>query len=113
MINERTILVNGLRKEYTRIQKRTGVKGFFQDVIHPQIETVHALRGISFELRKGEILGLIGPNGAGKTTTLKILSGVLHPDGGTVQVLGHIPQKRTYSYLRSISFVTGRYVSMI
>lgn len=107
MINERTILVNGLRKEYTRIQKRTGVKGFFQDVIHPQIETVHALRGISFELRKGEILGLIGPNGAGKTTTLKILSGVLHPDGGTVQVLGHVPQKRTYSYLRSISFVTG------
>lgn len=107
MINEVTIMVNGLRKEYTRFQKRTGVKGFFQDVIHPQIETVHALQEISFELRKGEILGLIGPNGAGKTTTLKILSGVLYPDGGTVEVLGQVPQKRTYSFLRSISFFTG------
>lgn len=107
MTNEVTISVNGLKKEYTRHQKRTGAKGFFQDVIRPQIETVHALQGITFELRKGEILGLIGPNGAGKTTTLKILSGVLYPDGGTVEVLGQVPQKRTYSFLKSISFFTG------
>lgn len=107
MINEETVSVNGLRKDYTRIQRRMGVKGFFQDLIHPQILTVHALKGISFELKKGEILGLIGPNGAGKTTTLKILSGVLYPDAGTVDVLGEVPQKRTNSFLRSISLFTG------
>jgi len=107
MPNKVTVSVKGLRKEYTRYQKRTGFKGFFRDIVHPQIETVQALQEISFELRQGEILGLIGPNGAGKTTTLKILSGVLYPDGGQVVVLGQLPQKRTQSFLRSISFFTG------
>ena len=107
MINEVTVSVNNLSKDYTRIQRKAGVKGFFQDLLHPQILSVHALKGISFELKKGEILGLIGPNGAGKTTTLKILSGVLYPDNGAVEVLGQIPQKRTRSFLSSISLFTG------
>jgi len=107
MSNKVTVSAQGLTKEYTRLKKRTGIKGFFQDIIHPQIEKVHALQNISFELREGEILGLIGPNGAGKTTALKILSGVLYPDGGKVEVLGQLPQKRTKRFLKSISFFTG------
>ncbi len=50
-----------------------------------------ALKGVSFEVRKGEVFGLLGPNGAGKTTTIKILVGLLEPDGGTVSVLGKSP----------------------
>ncbi len=50
---------------------------------------VKALKGISFEIREGEIFGLIGPNGAGKSTTLKILSTLLTPTGGRAEIFGH------------------------
>lgn len=50
---------------------------------------VHALRGVSFEVRRGEIYGLIGPNGAGKTTTLRIVATILQPTRGDVYVEGH------------------------
>lgn len=49
---------------------------------------VEALRGVSFEIAPGEIVGLLGPNGAGKTTVLKILTGYLQPDGGSAEVDG-------------------------
>lgn len=48
----------------------------------------HAIKGISFELKKGEILGLLGPNGAGKTTTIQMLLGLTNPDGGSIQYFG-------------------------
>jgi ABC-2 type transport system ATP-binding protein len=49
---------------------------------------VEALRGISFSVSPGEVVGLLGPNGAGKSTTIKILTGYLHPDSGLVKVNG-------------------------
>jgi sodium transport system ATP-binding protein len=49
---------------------------------------VHAVDGISFEARPGEVFGLLGPNGAGKTTTMRILCTVLRPTGGTARVAG-------------------------
>src|ERR687885_677344 len=54
---------------------------------------VEALRGVSFEIRAGEVFGLLGPNGAGKTTTVEILEGYRRRDGGTVDVLGVDPER--------------------
>ena len=56
--------------------------------LHKQYGDVHALRGISFAIERGEVVGLLGPNGAGKTTAMKILTGYLLPDGGTARVAG-------------------------
>ena len=50
---------------------------------------VEALRGVTFEVRKGEIFGFLGPNGAGKTTTIRTLMGLIKPSGGTAHILGH------------------------
>ncbi len=50
---------------------------------------VEAVRGLDLRVKRGEIYGLVGPDGAGKTTTLRMLCGVLTPDGGQVRVLGH------------------------
>ena len=55
---------------------------------------VEAVRGISFEVRRGEVFGLLGPNGAGKTTTVEILEGYRDRSGGRVAVLGYDPAER-------------------
>jgi ABC-2 type transport system ATP-binding protein len=49
---------------------------------------IQALKGIDFEVNEGDIVGLLGPNGAGKSTTIKILTGFLHPDEGSVEIDG-------------------------
>lgn len=56
--------------------------------LHTYYGNIHALKGISLEVHKGEIVTLIGSNGAGKTTTLKSITGLLKPDSGSVQFLG-------------------------
>ena len=63
---------------------------------------------ISFTIQKGEIVGFIGPNGAGKSTTIKMLSGILYPDGGSVMIDGFIPYKQRKQYVKNIGVVFGQ-----
>jgi ABC-2 type transport system ATP-binding protein len=56
---------------------------------------VHALRGVTFEIKKGEVFGLLGPNGAGKTTTIEILEGLRQPDSGKVRVCKMDPARES------------------
>ena len=65
------------------------------------------LRGISFRAQPGEIFGLLGPNGAGKTTTLRLISTLLSPDSGTVEVLGFDTRKAPDEVRRRIGVVTA------
>ena len=58
------------------------------DNIHVYYGAIHALKGVSLEVEKGEIVTLIGANGAGKSTTLRTISGLLAPKGGTISFLG-------------------------
>lgn len=63
------------------------------------------LHGISFALRRGEVVGLLGPNGAGKSTTIKVLTGVLPPGGGMVRVAGHVLPDEAVAAKRRIGYV--------
>lgn len=71
-------------------------------------KTVHALQDVSFEIEQGELVGYIGPNGAGKSTSVKILSGILTPDGGDVTVGGIVPWKERRKHVRRIGVVFGQ-----
>ena len=51
--------------------------------------SIHAVRGISFKVEEGEILGFLGPNGAGKSTTMRMITGFIPPNGGTASICGH------------------------
>jgi ABC-2 type transport system ATP-binding protein len=68
---------------------------------------VEALRGISFEVERGELFGLLGPNGAGKTTTIKILATLLLPSAGSARVLGFDPAREPGKVRPRIGHVFG------
>jgi ABC-2 type transport system ATP-binding protein len=65
------------------------------------------LKDVSFSLEEGYIMGFIGRNGAGKTTTLKAMLGLVHPDGGTVTVLGENFAENEFACKQKIGFVLG------
>ena len=85
------IQVEHLTKTY-RVSRRDG--GLIQAVKalgRRETQEVRALDDVSFSISDGEIVGYIGPNGAGKSSTIKILSGILVPDGGSCVVNGRVP----------------------
>jgi len=102
------ISVRGLRKYYQVHKRPPGLKAALRSLVHRTYTTVKAVDGISFEIDAGERVGFLGPNGAGKTTTLKVLSGLLHPSEGEVQVDGHVPKRREDAFLKKIMLVMGQ-----
>ena len=87
------ITVKNLSKNYKIKEKEKGLKGSIKSIIKPKYKIKKAVNNISFEIEKGEILAFIGPNGAGKSTTIKMLTSILTPDKGTIDILGLNPQK--------------------
>lgn len=100
--------VKSLLKEF-RIQKRqTGFIGSLKSLIKPEYQIKTALDRISFEVNAGELVGYIGPNGAGKSTTVKILSGILVPNGGDVKVMGKTPWENRIETVKQLGVVFGQ-----
>jgi ABC-2 type transport system ATP-binding protein len=73
--------------------------------LHKRYGDVEAVRGLSFRVDRGEVLGLLGPNGAGKTTTVEILEGYRDRSGGEVSVLGHDPAEDSIDLRRRVGIV--------
>ena len=102
------IKAENLSKVFRVKQKEKGMGGSLKAIFHPHTVPVQAVDGISFSVEEGEILAFIGPNGAGKSTTIKMLTGILYPDGGNVQVLGIDPAKKRKQLAYKIGTVFGQ-----
>jgi ABC-2 type transport system ATP-binding protein len=95
--------------EVERLEKRFVVRrGRFRRERH----VVDAVKGISFRVERGELLGYLGPNGAGKSTTIKMLTGILVPSAGHVRVAGLEPSRRRIELARRIGAMFGQRVQL-
>ncbi len=97
-----------LTKAFRVRQKEKGMRGSLRAILRPRIKEVQAVDGISFSVEAGEMLAFIGPNGAGKSTTIKMLTGILYPDGGRANVLGIDPAKQRKRLAYEIGTVFGQ-----
>jgi len=105
--------VQALCKSFRVSAAEPGFVNALRHFFRRKYRLVEAVKPLWFQIESGEIVGFLGPNGAGKTTTLKMLSGLLHPSGGTVQVAGHTPFRRQRAFLKSITLVMGNKQQMI
>lgn len=94
--------------EVDRLVKRYTVYKRVPGTLRRRREAVPALDGLSFSVPRGGVTGFIGPNGAGKSTTVKILSGILWPDGGSCVVGGLVPWKERKAHVKRLGVVFGQ-----
>jgi len=102
------IIVEDLVKTFRVAERRSGLLGALAGVVRRRHRTVRALDGVSFAIDEGELVGYIGPNGAGKSTTVKVLAGILVPDGGRCEVAGRVPWRQRIDHVRDIGVVFGQ-----
>lgn len=105
---EPVIEVQGLAKTFRTKEKAAGLKASLSALVRPRHKLVRAVDDVSFAVERGEILAFIGPNGAGKSTTIKLVTGILHPDAGSIRVLGMDPGRDRRRLAYRIGTVFGQ-----
>lgn len=103
MKTDTIISAEGLTKQF----RLRGNKNIVTGVFRPEWKHVTAVESVGFTIKKGESVAFLGPNGAGKTTTTKMLTGLIQPTTGNLQVLGYTPFDRNYDFLKRIGLVMG------
>ena len=97
-----------MSKEFRVKTKEKGFKGSLKSLVKPQYKIIKAVDNISFSIEKGEMVAFIGPNGAGKSTTIKMMTGILYPNKGNIDVLGLNPTKDRKKLAYEIGCVFGQ-----
>lgn len=102
------IEVTGVTKTFRVAKRSAGLKEALKAFVHREYQEIRALDDISFTIGDGEMVGYIGPNGAGKSSTIKVLSGILTPDGGNCLINGRVPWKDRVQHVKDIGVVFGQ-----
>ncbi|XMB85176.1 ATP-binding cassette domain-containing protein [Mycoplasmatota bacterium WC44] len=102
------IEVKDLKKTFKIKVKESGFKNSLKALLKPTYRNVDAVNDISFSISKGEMIAFIGPNGAGKSTVIKMLTGILYPDAGDIEILGMNPQRDRKKLAYKIGTVFGQ-----
>lgn len=102
------IRIQNLSKHFQILNRREGLAGAFRDLFSGSYRTVEAVKDISFDIHAGEIVGYIGPNGAGKSTTIKMMTGILKPTGGLIEVNGRAPYDNRIRQAQIMGVVFGQ-----
>ncbi len=107
-ISDTVVELSGVHKSFRQRQRSERLTEVVKNLFRPEIREVHALRDISMRIERGEIVAYAGPNGAGKSTTIKLCSGMLTPDQGTVRVLGFDPMRERVRFVGRVGVVFGQ-----
>lgn len=102
------IKVKNLSKIFKKPIRGEGLKGMIKTLFSRKYESIPAVKDVSFEIEQGEIVGYIGANGAGKSTTIKMMCGILHPTGGTIEIDGKNFDKNRKEINREMGVVFGQ-----
>jgi ABC-2 type transport system ATP-binding protein len=102
------IRVTNLQKHFHVNRHHRGFFGVVRNLVERDYTVVRAVDGVNFQIQPGELVGYLGPNGAGKSTTIKMLTGLLVPSGGEVEVSGYVPWRQRELYVGKIGAVFGQ-----
>lgn len=103
-----SIEADKLSKHFRTFERKPGLGGALTNLLLRDYRIVKAVDQITFQVEKGEIVGLIGPNGAGKSTTIKMLTGILVPTSGQLRVSGRVPYQERYEHVKHLGAVFGQ-----
>jgi ABC-2 type transport system ATP-binding protein len=102
------IVAAGLTKTFTTTVRESGGRGFIRSLVAPRHTDFTAVSDVSFRIPAGELVALLGPNGAGKSTIIKMLTGILSPTAGNVEVAGLVPDRDRERNAHNIGAVFGQ-----
>jgi ABC-2 type transport system ATP-binding protein len=111
-MQENIISVANLSRKFKTHKRTETTKAAIRALFKRDIIEHWALKDVSFNIKKGEIVGLIGPNGAGKSTCIKIMCGILYPTAGDVNIMGYVPHKDRVKYVKNIGVLFGHKTSL-
>lgn len=107
-MNNTIIHTDNLVKTYRRYRKQEGICGSITSLFRRTYEEKTAVNRISLSVQAGEFIGLIGPNGAGKTTLIKMLTGIIAPTEGIIDVMGYYPNDLKNEFKKQYAVVMGQ-----
>ena len=102
------ITLQSVNKTFRVAKRQAGFGNAVKALFSREYEEIHALKDVSFSIDDGEMVGYIGPNGAGKSTTIKIMCGILTPDGGGCDINGRTPWRDRVNHVKEIGVIFGQ-----